>query len=65
MSILPFQTGEVASIYNRISKLNSLSILEKEKEEPQDVVDISSEARKRQVIEQAKTEILKTIRKTV
>lgn len=64
MSIFPFQFSEVASLYNRISKLNSSTIIEKEKEEPQDIVNISSEARKKQVVEQARTEVMKSIRKT-
>jgi|WetSurMetagenome_2_1015567.scaffolds.fasta_scaffold327540_2 hypothetical protein len=62
MSIFPYQVNEVVSLYNRISKINPSSIIEKEKEEPQDVVNISSEARKKQIFEQARSEVMVRIR---
>lgn len=64
MSILPFQISEVASLYNRVSKLNLSTILEKERGEPQEVVNISSEAKKKQILEKARSEVLERIRKT-
>ena len=62
MSIFPYQVHEVANLYNRISKINPSSIIEKEKEDPQDVVNISSEARKKQIFEQARSEVLERIK---
>jgi len=65
MAIAPFQTTEVVQLYNRIFKLNPSMILDKEeKTEPQDMVKISAEAKKKQIIEQARTEVLERIRST-
>ncbi len=64
MSIFPFQFSEVVSLYNRVSKLNPSSLIEKEQAEPQDVVNISSDARKKQIIEQARGEVIKRIKRT-
>ena len=63
MSIFPFQMNEVVRLYNRVSNLNPSIILEKERGEPQDVVNISAEAKKKQVIEKARSEVLERIRK--
>ncbi|HMK49216.1 MAG TPA: hypothetical protein VK435_04125 [Thermodesulfovibrionales bacterium] len=62
MSIFPYQVSEVVGLYNRISKINPTTIIEKEREDPQDVVNISTEARKRQVFEQARSEVMERIR---
>lgn len=62
MSIFPYQVNEVVNLYNRVSKINPSSIIEKEKEDPQDVVNISSEARKKQIFEQARSEVMERIR---
>jgi len=63
MSVVPFQTNEVLQLYNRIAKLKSSMILEKEDQvEPQDVVNISAEAKKKQILEQAHSEVLERIR---
>lgn len=62
MTVLPFQVNEVMSLYGRVSKLKPSNILEKEKEEPLDIVNISAEARKKQVLSQAKNEVLERIR---
>ncbi len=65
MAIAPFQTTEVVQLYNRIFKLNPSMILDKEEQtEPQDMVKISAEAKKKQIIEQARTEVLERIRNT-
>jgi hypothetical protein len=56
MTVGPFEINEVLHLYNRFSKLKPSPILEKDSGEPQDVVRISAEARKRQVLDQAKSE---------
>lgn len=62
MTIFPFQVNEANQIYNRLAKLKPSTILEKEPNEPQDVINISAEAKKRQVLEQARKETLERIR---
>ncbi len=64
MTVFPFQINEVAHLYNRLSKLKHSTIIEKEQGEPQDVVHISAEAKKRQILDQARTGVLEQIRKT-
>lgn len=63
MTIAPFQTNEVMQLYNRISKLKPSMILDKEAE-PEDVVKISAEAKKKQILEQTRSEVLERIRDT-
>lgn len=62
MTAFPFQINEVMHLYNRVSKLKPSTILEREQKEPQDVVSISAEGKKKQVLEQARTEVLERIR---
>jgi len=62
MMIFSLQVNEAAQIYNRLAKLKPSTILEKEPNEPQDIVNISAEAKKKQVLEQAKREALERIR---
>jgi predicted acetyltransferase len=62
MTVSPFQMNEVMHIYNRLAKLTPGAILDREQSEPQDVVRISAEAKKRQVLDQARTEVLEQIR---
>lgn len=62
MTIYPFQLNEANNIYNRLSKLKPTTFLEKEIDEPQDIVSISTEAKRRQILEQAKAEALEKIR---
>ena len=64
MMVFPFPLQEVSHLYNRLSKLKPSAIIEKEQSEPQDVVHISAEAKKRQILDQARTEVLEQIRKT-
>ncbi len=63
MTVLPFQINEVMHLYNRLSKLKPSAILDRDRAEPQDVVNISAEAKKRQILDQARTEVLEQIRK--
>ena len=62
MTVFPFQVSEALHLYNRLSKLKPSAILEKEPGEPRDVVNISSEAKKRQILDQTRTEVLDHIR---
>lgn len=62
MTIFPFQLNEVMHVYSRALKLKPSVLLEKEQEEPKDIVNISEEAKKRQIMEQAKNEVLQRIR---
>lgn len=65
MTVAPFQTNEVFQLYARISKLKPSMILEKEEvADPQDVVKISAEAKKKQIMDQARNEVLARIRET-
>ena len=65
MAVVPFQTHEVIQLYNRISKLKPSMILDKDEQvEPQDVVVISAEAKKKQILEQARSEVMERIRET-
>lgn len=65
MTVNPFQINGVANVYNKFLKQRINNLLEKEqREEPQDVVSISAEAKKKNIIEQAKEEVLKTIKES-
>lgn len=65
MTINPFQINGVANVYNKFLKQRINNLLESEnKEEPKDTVSISAEAKKRSIIDQAKEEVLKTIKET-
>ena len=69
MGILNSLTGEVVRIYNKDLRLKPSAALEKEsitlekkQWEPKDTVQISSEAKKKLIVEQAKNEIMERIR---
>jgi len=64
MTIFPFQFNEVMHLYNRVSKLRPAALLEREQGEPQDIVNVSAEAKKRQILEQARSEVLERVRET-
>lgn len=65
MTINPFQINGVANVYNKFLKQRINNLVESEqKEEPKDVVSISAEAKKRSIIDQAKEEVLKTIKES-
>ena len=64
MTVFPFQLNDVTRLHNRLAKLKPSSLLDKEQAEPGDVVRISAEAKKRQILDQARTEVLRQIRKT-
>ncbi|HTF99745.1 MAG TPA: hypothetical protein VK654_04055 [Nitrospirota bacterium] len=64
MTIFSAAASEAIHLYSRLSKLKPSILLDREQSEPQDVVHISAEAKKRQILEQARTEVLAQIRNT-
>lgn len=64
MTVFPHQISEVSHLYNRLSKLRPSTILKKDETELQETVHISAEAKKRQVLVQARSEVMEQIKKT-
>jgi hypothetical protein len=64
MAILPFQTDGVIHLHNRLSKIKPSTILNNKEPGISNVVDISAEGKKRQILDQARTEVLKHIRQS-
>lgn len=62
MTVLPFQFNEVVRLYNRVSKLSPTILLEKEHGETRDIVGISTEGKKKQILAQTKDEVLERIK---
>jgi len=64
MTIFPSQIGEVLHLYNRVSKMKPSTLLERESDStgPRDMVSISEDAKKQQILSQAKSEVLERIR---
>ena len=64
MTVFPFQLHEVMCLHKRLSTLKPSALLDMKQAEPGDGVRISAEAKKRQILDQARTEVLHQIRKT-
>jgi hypothetical protein len=64
MSTFPFQKDEIRRLFNRLSKIKPSTILEREQSDPRDVISRSNEAKKRRILDQTRSEVLETIRKT-
>ena len=62
MTINPFQINQMMQTYNRGLKLKPGTLFEKENPDPKDVVMISSEAKKKQILEEARGAVLERIR---
>lgn len=58
MTILPIQFKEIVSLYNKITKGNTSELSEKSNA-LQDIVSISEEARKKEMIERIRNEAIK------
>jgi len=58
MTIFPFPINEAAQVYNKASRLKPSAAPEKERGGPRDVVNISDEAKRRQALDQARSEVL-------
>jgi hypothetical protein len=64
LNIYPFSICRTACLPNRFSKLDLPAVLGRRAGEYSDVPGISSEARKKQIIGQAKTEVIRILKKT-
>ncbi len=62
MTIFPHQIGDAVHLYSRVSKLKPSVLLERDNEPSRDRISISDEAKKQQVLSQAKTDVLDRIR---
>ena len=62
MSIFPDQISDIMHLYNRVAKLKPSTLLDREGDAPKDFVNISEEAKKQQILSQAKSEVLERIR---
>ncbi|MBI5849287.1 MAG: hypothetical protein HZB31_15290 [Nitrospirae bacterium] len=64
MTIFPNQISEVMHLYNRVAKMKPSTLLERESDGAgsKDMVSISEEAKKQQILSQAKSEVLERIR---
>lgn len=64
MTIFPNQIGEVLHLYNRVAKMKPSTLLDRgnDSTSARDVVNISEEAKKQQILSQAKSEVLERIR---
>jgi hypothetical protein len=62
MAEFPLQINEGMFLYNRVQKLKPSAILEREQNEPLDGVHTSAEGKKRQILDQARAEVLDRIR---
>jgi len=63
MAIIPFQVGEAAGIYNRVLKSRDLSTwTDLEPAELKDVVNISAEAKRHKILEEAQNAVLSRIK---
>ena len=64
MTIFPYQVNEMMHLYTRTMKLPAAALTsdEEDRAEPRDVVMISSEAKKKQILDEAKGAVLDRIR---
>jgi hypothetical protein len=62
--ISPFWISRMACLPNRFPKLGLPAVLRKRAGEHRDMPDLSSEARKKQILDQARTEVIRSIRRT-
>ena len=63
MSTIPIHYHEVIRFYQRLNKLKPVSITEKTRLNNSDSLSISSEAKKRLVMEQARSEVFEKIKR--
>ena len=62
MTVFPFQIGEVTGLYNRVMKARSRGPDVDPPPERNDVVTISSEGKRQQVIDETKAAVLARIK---
>ena len=63
MSTIPVHFQEVIRFYERVNKLRNSSSEDRARASGPDLLNISSEAKKRLVMEQARNEVLEKIKK--
>lgn len=61
MTAFPLGSKDAVKLYIRVSKLNPRILLEKVEAEPHDIVSISAEGRKQQILAQTRDEVLERI----
>jgi hypothetical protein len=62
--IYPFWISRMACLPNSFSKLGLPAILRRRAGEHRDMPDLSSEAKKKQMLDQVRTEVIRSIRRT-
>jgi hypothetical protein len=63
MSTIPIHFPEVIRFYERVNKLKPTSLSEQLRSGSQDSINISAEAKKRLVMDQARNEVLEKLKK--
>jgi len=63
MLSVPVQFHDIIRFYERVNKLKPNFLSDRERETNPDLLNISAEAKKKLVLEQARTEVLEKIRK--
>jgi hypothetical protein len=63
MLSVPVQFHDIIRFYERVNKLKPKFLSDRERETNPDLLNISAEAKKKLVLEQARTEVLEKIRK--
>ena len=61
MILLPFQINDAAQIFSKISKLKPSALLEKARE-AQDIVSISVEGKKENILAQTRKEVMERVK---
>jgi hypothetical protein len=64
LGISPFRISRTACLPNRFPKLGLPAVLGKRAGEHRDMPDLSSEERRKQILDQARTEVIRSIRRT-
>lgn len=66
MTINPFNLNQIGNVYVKNSKLKTAHFIEKDnQEEPQDMVTISAEAKKKMLLAEVKNEVINNIKNTL
>jgi|WetSurMetagenome_2_1015567.scaffolds.fasta_scaffold1532383_1 hypothetical protein len=63
MSTIPVHFHEVIRFYERVNKLKPASLADRLRSNSPDLINISSEAKKKFVLEQARNEVLEKIKR--
>jgi hypothetical protein len=63
MSTIPIHFHEVIRFYERVNKLKPTSLTERLRSNSPDLINISAEAKKKLVMDQARNEVLEKLKK--